>query len=87
MHRIPASELWSLEQRGASRLGSFSLMLQELADRAAIIDAVIAYATALDSRNWQKLGALFTDDASWEYSSSGERLFGPDAIVVISCRE
>ncbi|MEV6926666.1 nuclear transport factor 2 family protein [Dactylosporangium sp. NPDC051485] len=56
-------------------------MLQELADRAAIVDAVIAYATALDTRDWAKLGALFTDDAWWEYSSSGERLCGPDAIV------
>ena len=41
-------------------------MLQELADRAAIVDAVIAYATALDTRDWERLGALFTDDARWE---------------------
>ena len=32
-------------------------MLQELADRAAIVDAVIAYATALDTRDWGRLGA------------------------------
>ena len=56
-------------------------MLQELADRAAIVDAVIAYATALDTRDWQKLGSLFADDACWEYSGSGERLLGPNAIV------
>ncbi|OPG02613.1 nuclear transport factor 2 family protein [Microbispora sp. GKU 823] len=56
-------------------------MLQELADRAAIVDAVIAYATAVDTRDWERLGALFTDDACWEYSGSGERLLGPDAIV------
>ncbi|MEV4252262.1 nuclear transport factor 2 family protein [Spirillospora sp. NPDC049652] len=56
-------------------------MLQELTDRAAIVDAVIAYATALDTRDWEKLGGLFTEDACWEYSGSGERLLGPDAIV------
>jgi 3-phenylpropionate/cinnamic acid dioxygenase small subunit len=56
-------------------------VLQELADRAEIIDVVIAYATALDTRNWAALGALFTDDACWEYSASGERLRGPGAIV------
>lgn len=56
-------------------------MLEELADRAAIVDAVIAYATAVDSRDWERLGTLFTDDACWEYSGSGERLRGPDAIV------
>ena len=56
-------------------------MLQELADRAAIVDTVIAYATALDTRDWETLGSLFTDDACWEYSDSGERLSGPDAIV------
>ena len=56
-------------------------MVQELVDRAAIVDAVIAYATALDTRDWTRLGSLFTDDACWEYSGSGERLCGPDAIV------
>ncbi|MFC4054013.1 nuclear transport factor 2 family protein [Actinomadura syzygii] len=56
-------------------------MLGELADRIAILDAVIAYATALDTRDWERLGTLFTDDACWEYSGSGEKVFGPDAIV------
>jgi len=56
-------------------------MLGELADRTAIVDAATAYATAVDTRNWQTLGALFTDDACWEYTGSGERLFGPEAIV------
>jgi 3-phenylpropionate/cinnamic acid dioxygenase small subunit len=56
-------------------------MLQELSDRAAIVDAVIAYATALDTRDWKRLGSLFADDACWEYSGSGERLLGPGAIV------
>jgi 3-phenylpropionate/cinnamic acid dioxygenase small subunit len=56
-------------------------MLQELADRAAIVDTVIAYATALDTRDWERLGSLFTSDGYWEYGGSGERLAGPGAIV------
>lgn len=56
-------------------------MLQELADRAAIVDAVIAYATAVDTRDWERLRALFTEDACWEYGAAGERLRGPHAIV------
>ncbi|MDP5314381.1 nuclear transport factor 2 family protein [Streptomyces poriferorum] len=56
-------------------------MLQELTDIAAIEAAAVAYATALDTRDWETLGALFTDDACWEYSGSGERHCGPDAIV------
>jgi ketosteroid isomerase-like protein len=56
-------------------------MFQELADRAAIVDAVIAYATAVDNRDWERLGSLFTDDACWEYSGSEERISGPTAIV------
>jgi ketosteroid isomerase-like protein len=56
-------------------------MLQELTDRAAIVDTAVAYATAVDTRDWQTLRALFADDACWEYSATGERIFGPDAIV------
>lgn len=56
-------------------------MLQELIDRAAIVDAVLAYATALDTRDWQRLGGLFAEDACWEYSGSGDQLVGRDAIV------
>ncbi|WP_406286982.1 nuclear transport factor 2 family protein [Streptomyces sp. NBC_00209] len=56
-------------------------MLQELTDRAAIVAVATAYATALDTRDWAALGALFTDDACWEYSGSGERHRGPAAIV------
>jgi len=56
-------------------------MLLELADRAAIVDVAVAYATAVDGRDWERLGSLFTGDACWEYAGSGERLCGPDAIV------
>jgi ketosteroid isomerase-like protein len=56
-------------------------MQLELADRAAIVDVVVAYATAVDIRDWERLGSLFTGDACWEYTGSGELLRGPDAIV------
>ncbi|HEX3713194.1 MAG TPA: nuclear transport factor 2 family protein [Trebonia sp.] len=56
-------------------------MLEELADRAAIVDVVTAYATSLDTRDWERLGSLFTADACWEYSGSAQRLTGPEAIV------
>jgi ketosteroid isomerase-like protein len=35
--------------------------LQTLLDRAAISDVVIAYASAVDRRDWARLRALFTD--------------------------
>ncbi len=39
-------------------------MPQDPQDRAAITDTVIAYATAVDTRDWEALGRLFTDDAT-----------------------
>jgi len=56
-------------------------MHEEYIDRAAIVDVVVAYATALDTRDWKLLGGLFTEDASWAYSGSGEQVRGRDAIV------
>jgi len=50
-------------------------------DRAAIADVAIAYATALDTRDWEELASLFTSDACWEYSGSGEQVYGRDAVV------
>lgn len=62
-------------------MSSMSQQVQALTDRSAILDAVVAYATAVDVRDWEKLAALFTDDARWEYSATGERVEGPRAIV------
>jgi ketosteroid isomerase-like protein len=56
-------------------------MPEEYVDRAAIIDLAVAYATALDTRDWKMLGTLFTEDASWAYNGSGERLLGREAIL------
>ncbi|MFB8005146.1 nuclear transport factor 2 family protein [Nocardia sp. NPDC056000] len=55
--------------------------IQQVIDRADISDAVVRYATAVDTRDWRSLAALFTDDAYWEYSASGERVDGPAAIT------
>ncbi|MCC6764036.1 MAG: nuclear transport factor 2 family protein [Deltaproteobacteria bacterium] len=40
-------------------------------DRALIGDLVVAYAYAIDERNWQAFEALFTPDARIDYESAG----------------
>ncbi|HEV2633636.1 MAG TPA: nuclear transport factor 2 family protein [Actinocrinis sp.] len=55
--------------------------LQELIDRDEIVQTVLAYATAVDTRDWATLRTLFTDDGAWEYAASGERVSGPEAIA------
>ena len=40
-------------------------------DRALIGDLVVAYAFAIDERNWQAFEALFTPDAAIDYLSAG----------------
>jgi hypothetical protein len=42
-----------------------------LEDRARIGDLVVAYAFAIDERNWQAFEALFTPDAQIDYRSAG----------------
>jgi ketosteroid isomerase-like protein len=44
--------------------------VQALADRFAILDTVTAYSLATDERDWEAVGALFTEDAVWEYAAS-----------------
>ncbi|SEO21586.1 nuclear transport factor 2 family protein [Actinacidiphila rubida] len=56
-------------------------MSEEYRDRAAIVDVAVAYATALDTRDWTLLGSVFAEDASWAYSGSGEQVRGRDAIL------
>lgn len=55
--------------------------LRELTDRAAIIDLAVAYAAAVDNRDWDRLATLFADDAHWEYPAGRQRHEGPAAIV------
>jgi SnoaL-like protein len=46
-------------------------MTPTLEDRALITDLVVAYAFAVDERNWQAFEALFTPDAHIDYRSAG----------------
>ncbi|WP_327094243.1 nuclear transport factor 2 family protein [Nocardia vinacea] len=62
-------------------MSPISPQIQEIIDRAAILDTVVAYARALDTKDWETLAALFTDDARWEYTATGDKLDGPTAIV------
>lgn len=56
------------------------MQLQELADRAEIIDLVTAYTRAVDRRRWDDLDHVFTADAVLDYTSPG----GPaDALEVV----
>jgi 3-phenylpropionate/cinnamic acid dioxygenase small subunit len=54
---------------------------EELADRAAVLDVVAAYAYTLDTKDWTGFGALFTDDAAWVYEAMLGRLDGRTAIM------
>ena len=56
-------------------------MVGQITDRTDVLDVVVAYATALDTRDWTALGTLFTANASWEYADTGHRLVGPARIV------
>ena len=46
-------------------------MTLSLEDRALIGDLVVAYAFAIDERNWTAFEALFTPDAHIDYTSAG----------------
>jgi hypothetical protein len=46
-------------------------MTLTLDDRALIGDLVVAYAFAIDERNWPAFEALFTPDAAIDYRSAG----------------
>jgi hypothetical protein len=55
-------------------------LLRELADRQAIAEVLIRYATALDTREWKLLAACFTADAVADYGELGGVNEGLDAI-------
>src|SRR4051812_37770657 len=54
------------------------MTLEQLEDRQAIVDLLIAYATALDSRDFEALGDVYLPDAVAIYD--GHRCDGLDAI-------
>ncbi len=45
--------------------------LQFLLDRLEIDDLLVRYASAVDARDWDLLGSVFTDDARLDYRSAG----------------
>ena len=54
--------------------------LQELSDRMEIRDLVTAYTRAVDTRTWDALDDVFTEDAVLDYTSVG----GPaDSLAVV----
>jgi 3-phenylpropionate/cinnamic acid dioxygenase small subunit len=56
-------------------------VLTDLATRAAISDVIVAYATAVDTRDWTSFRQLFTDDAVIDYSAAYGIAGGPDVIT------
>jgi hypothetical protein len=47
------------------------LSLQEISDRLEIQDLLARYSAAVDGRHWDRLDALFTDDAMIDYTETG----------------
>ncbi len=47
------------------------LSLQEISDRLEIGDVLARYSAAIDSRSWDDLDRLFTDDAVIDYTEMG----------------
>lgn len=47
------------------------LTLQEMSDRLEIQDLFTRYCFAIDERNWEALGAMFTPDARIDYTATG----------------
>lgn len=56
-------------------------MTPSLEDRALIGDLVVAYAFAVDERNWQAFEALFVPDAHIDYASAGGLVGTPAEIA------
>ena len=54
--------------------------LQELADRQEIVDVITRYTRAIDTRSWDDLDAVFTDDAILDYSAVG----GPADVLAVA---
>lgn len=44
---------------------------QEVADRVEILDLIARYSAVVDSRDWDGMPALFTDDAVLDFTATG----------------
>ena len=54
--------------------------LHELADRQEIVDVITRYTRAIDTRSWDDLDHVFTDDAILDYSAVG----GPVDVLAVA---
>ena len=54
--------------------------LQELSDRQEIVDVITRYTRAIDTRSWDDLDAVFTEDAILDYSAVG----GPADVLPVA---
>jgi hypothetical protein len=54
--------------------------LQELSDRQEIVDVITRYTRAIDTRSWDDLDAVFTEDAILDYSAVG----GPADVLSVA---
>jgi ketosteroid isomerase-like protein len=64
-------------------LDELARMTAAATDRNAVLELVAAYATALDTKDWQLLRSLFTDDAHVDYGGSVGSGNGPDEITAV----
>jgi ketosteroid isomerase-like protein len=48
-----------------------TMSVQEISDRLEILELIAQYSVALDSRDYDALDALFTDDAVLDYTATG----------------
>ena len=56
------------------------LSQQELSDRAEIQDLVVAEASAMDRRDWERWQACFTPDAAIDYSENDGAVGAPPEV-------
>jgi hypothetical protein len=54
--------------------------LQQMSDRQEIVDLITRYTRAIDSRSWDDLDAVFTEDAILDYSAVG----GPADVLAVA---
>ncbi len=55
--------------------------LQELSDRQEIVDLITRYTRAIDTRSYDALFALFTEDSLLDYSAVGGPVDAPVVVV------
>ena len=57
------------------------LSLQEISDRLEIQDLMVRYAHAVDTRDWPLFRAVFTEDATVDYTAFGGPVGTVDEVV------